>query len=320
MRGSLTVVPPPRSTPPDSAADRPPGRVLLWPPPKEDIEAMLIVELPGDVGLSAQIVSLPDASRPRLVAYDDLYTHAGALPTLDDPGWRSSRREVYRPRRAHLWLLIGVAAAELAQWRGATDAGELLQVSKVHAASPAAVARQDVVPPIAATRVSAPPKPVEAIRRDRGRAPQMRRPQPASPVREYRPQRASPVRENRVASVADAGNAEPVVPPRASLVLEERVTVVGDARIADAVEPPRIVSGGRLSRGPAPFPAARGSATSVELVIDDRGRVESARLTSPGVAYDDERVLAQVRSWRFSPARRAGQPIRVAHALSVPVR
>lgn len=270
---------------------------------------MLIVELPGEIGLSAQIVSLPDPARELRVVYDDRYAHAGALPALDGTGWRDARREVYRPRRAHLWVLIGVAAAELAQWQGAPGAGDVLQVSRVHAASPAAVARQEAASPIAATGVTSTPPRVHAIRRHRGRPPQVRRPERASPVRE---------REKRVAGVVDAGNTEAFVPQRPSLVGEERVAA--DVGSADAFVPPQVVSGGRLSRGPAPFPAARGSVTRLELVIDEQGRVESAHLASNGAAYDDERVLAQVRSWRFSPARRAGQPIRVAHALSVPVR
>jgi TonB family protein len=71
---------------------------------------------------------------------------------------------------------------------------------------------------------------------------------------------------------------------------------------------------------PSPFPAARGSRTRVEVVVDALGRVESARLRTPSASYFDERALETVRAWRFEPARRGGRPVRSSVDVEIPPR
>jgi protein TonB len=73
----------------------------------------------------------------------------------------------------------------------------------------------------------------------------------------------------------------------------------------------------KLASGAAPRYTAAAEAAGIEaevpleIVIDARGSVESARALSH-VGYGlDEAALAAVRGYRFSPARRAGEPVPV---------
>ena len=75
----------------------------------------------------------------------------------------------------------------------------------------------------------------------------------------------------------------------------------------------------------AVYPEAARSASieadvAVELVVDASGRVVSAKaLSAPGYGLE-EAALATVRGYRFTPARRAGQPVRVRLRSTVSFR
>jgi periplasmic protein TonB len=58
----------------------------------------------------------------------------------------------------------------------------------------------------------------------------------------------------------------------------------------------------------------------LELVVDPEGRVVSARPLAPRGLGLDEAALRAVRAYRFSPARRAGRPVRVRMEWTVAFR
>jgi periplasmic protein TonB len=47
----------------------------------------------------------------------------------------------------------------------------------------------------------------------------------------------------------------------------------------------------------------------VEAVIDERGRIEKARVVRPAHWVLDQSALAAVREWEFTPTVRDGAPI-----------
>jgi protein TonB len=86
----------------------------------------------------------------------------------------------------------------------------------------------------------------------------------------------------------------------------------GVYRPGSGIEPPRLL---REVKGTYSEEARRANITGdvvMEVVIRSDGTVGSARVTR-GLGYGlDERAVAAVRQWRFTPARRAGVPVDVA--------
>lgn len=80
-----------------------------------------------------------------------------------------------------------------------------------------------------------------------------------------------------------------------------------------------------LSSAPASYPSgARASGEEadvpVEIVVDTAGHVVDARVVSPVGFGFDESALSAIRRYRFSPAQREGQPVRVRMRWSVQFR
>jgi protein TonB len=121
-------------------------------------------------------------------------------------------------------------------------------------------------------------------------------PVPAAPIASPRARRAALPAPRRQARAVRAGHAD---------TMEESFT------------PPRVAVQQPMPRLPAPFPAARASRSRIQVMVDARGRVESARLRSAGSSYYDERALEAVKAWRFEPAQRSGQPVRAALDVDV---
>ena len=62
------------------------------------------------------------------------------------------------------------------------------------------------------------------------------------------------------------------------------------------------------------------SDVALEIVVDTQGRVVEARVLTPaGYGFDDA-ALSAIRKYRFSPAQREGQPVRVRMRWSVQFR
>jgi protein TonB len=84
--------------------------------------------------------------------------------------------------------------------------------------------------------------------------------------------------------------------------------------------PARLLSSSPLVYPPAARQAEIESDFPVEIVVDLDGRVIAARaITRAG--YDlDEAALRAIRAYRFSPAMRGGQPVRVRMRWTVQFR
>jgi TonB family protein len=70
---------------------------------------------------------------------------------------------------------------------------------------------------------------------------------------------------------------------------------------------------------PMPFPRPHGSRVIVDLLIDERGRVESAIVREPSDAYLDVAVISAARRWRYQPAMRAGVPVSSTRTVEIPL-
>jgi TonB family protein len=58
-------------------------------------------------------------------------------------------------------------------------------------------------------------------------------------------------------------------------------------------------------------------AGTMEVVVDETGTVASATITEPVHPSYDQQLLQAAKSWRYRPARRAGQPVRYRKAVSI---
>jgi hypothetical protein len=68
---------------------------------------------------------------------------------------------------------------------------------------------------------------------------------------------------------------------------------------------------------PADPGAARGAPSVLELIIDNRGDVESVRLRNPENRFRDKWWLPAAKSWRFKPALKDGQPVRFLKRITI---
>ena len=58
----------------------------------------------------------------------------------------------------------------------------------------------------------------------------------------------------------------------------------------------------------------------VQVVVDERGNVESARMVESLADFYDAGLLESARSWRFKPAQRAGQPVKYRKLVEITMR
>ncbi len=58
--------------------------------------------------------------------------------------------------------------------------------------------------------------------------------------------------------------------------------------------------------------------STIDLVIDAEGNVESARLNLPLKRWDHVMLLSAVKTWRFRPATRAGSPVSYRTSIRIP--
>jgi periplasmic protein TonB len=279
---------------------------LTWPPPDLEIEAVQVIELsPRDSSsshvMSAHVIRFPER-RPRPYLVVSSYRSA--------PPWLRPRERRY-PR---LWpIAIGLLILELVESRARPSADPLEAAPSPPAAIASATPGEpaaSAMPPIA-TQPARPASDASSERRVATRRESRARREAEierEPVRRVPPAVASraaarpPAPEPQPAETLAVAAPEPTLLPAAS---QEYV-------------PPRPEKLNAIRRGPAPFPAARGSRTRLEVVVDVRGRVESARLLTSDTPYYDQRALAAVRTWRFEPARLDGRPVRAS--LDVDVR
>ena len=58
---------------------------------------------------------------------------------------------------------------------------------------------------------------------------------------------------------------------------------------------------------------------TLDLVIDETGRVEQVKLQSPTNRYQDRMLVAHAKSWVFKPALRDGQPVKYRTRVRVTI-
>jgi TonB family protein len=95
-------------------------------------------------------------------------------------------------------------------------------------------------------------------------------------------------------------------------------TVVWNAR--DVTEPARLLTTSRAIYPEAATAAGIETDVVLELVLDESGHVQSARPRSHLGYGLEQAALDAIRAYRFSPARRAGRPVRVRLCWTVSFR
>lgn len=275
------------------SARRPPGQ-FHWPPTREEIDAVEVIDLGSQEPISSAgfVAVLKDAleqpSQPRPTLY------------LRTP---PPRVRAPKPKRLRLWpIAIGLVALELVESR-AFPPPDSLPPPQPPAVTAAAHASAPPAEPPAAAPAEPVASPVAPVASPRGLADA-----PRTPRRQRRAERAEPAPHTDAVDDTAAAAIEPDDDDRSVDHLDP---------VDDSFTPPRAAVRQRLAPRPAPFPAARGSRTWIEVMVDARGRVESARLRSPATSYFDARALEAVRAWQFEPARRGGRPVRASVDVEV---
>jgi len=114
-------------------------------------------------------------------------------------------------------------------------------------------------------------------------------------------------------TVAEGGLAlPPFLPPPASVVRAADPVVYSSASLD--VQPPVIYSP-KLPPVPPADPYFQGTNT-MELLIDESGAVQQARLTSRPVRMSDMMLLSPAKTWKFHPALRNGRPVKYRLTMS----
>jgi hypothetical protein len=83
------------------------------------------------------------------------------------------------------------------------------------------------------------------------------------------------------------------------------------------VAPPRLVSP-RLS-APLQDEPGSGATSAIDVVISEKGEVESAKLASSAGDYREAMMLSGIKAWRFTPASVGGCPVRYRMRIFVGV-
>ena len=58
----------------------------------------------------------------------------------------------------------------------------------------------------------------------------------------------------------------------------------------------------------------------IEIVIDERGAVEAAKMAKSVTPMYDDLLLQSARSWRYTPAKKDGKPVRYRQVLEIVLR
>jgi TonB family protein len=317
---------------------------LVWPPSDADIEDIQVIDL-GPVQAAA-------------VAQPFAHAVEGQSLQSQSPSVESSTPAL-RPSGVSAWLTFPaqpsalVVASEVAAdrarahgtfryWRGLCALGlglMLLEMSVFHA--PDSLPERDA-PALPERNTSPDPitVPDSVGARDPDRASPQHAPlpaidQPLAPVQPAagtkatvtraatpRPMRATAsrrgVRLHAMGSMAQQRR-QRVQSPALHARPADEPSVQQELSTSAELVPPRPIDEWRPRRIPAPFPSPRGAQTSLELVIDEAGRVASARVAASGAAYYDAALLAAARGWRFEPARVGGRPTRATFTMGIPV-
>jgi hypothetical protein len=115
-------------------------------------------------------------------------------------------------------------------------------------------------------------------------------------------------------TVAEGGLAmPPFLPPVPAPVVRAADPIVYSSASLD-VQPPVIYSP-KLPPVPPADPYWQGTNT-MELLIDESGAVQQARLTSRPIRMPDMMLLSPAKTWKFHPALKNGQPVKYRLTMS----
>jgi TonB family protein len=129
----------------------------------------------------------------------------------------------------------------------------------------------------------------------------------------------SPARQAAASPSAATDDGDSADPSEASV--DVRVgTPVFSALDQDVTPPVEL-----LRRMPRWAPSGRAQSREtyrgmLDIVIDERGRVESASIARSVTPTYDEALVEAALAWRFSPARKDGQPVRYRQVLEIVLR
>src|SRR4051812_41872941 len=92
------------------------------------------------------------------------------------------------------------------------------------------------------------------------------------------------------------------------------------SQVGKDVTPPEKISGANpIYTGMASLAKLEGK-VSVEAIINQQGDVENARILKGLPLGLDQMALAAVKTWKFKPATKNGQPVKVYYVLTVSFR
>jgi TonB family protein len=301
-----------------------PAETLVWPPLQSDIDAIEVIDLGApDFAPPREPASAVIVRRVREPVDCVPFVHEHEL--LPPP-------PVHVPVRRYVRLSLVFASLALVELvtfiKHPDDPGGTRAVAATHAVAPAVTAplTHTVVEaaersPAATPVESQPGRPVPRAEAEPDPRPA---PRARGPLPPHDRPRASiqPSTRGVPGTRRETLRSAPDGPPTAEGTTAENTPApVLDAPgiQTPAYVPPQSLTELRPKRIPTPFPAPRGSRTRLELVIDERGAVTSARVTASGAEYYDQALLASARSWRFKPALRDGHPTRAVYNVDVEI-
>jgi hypothetical protein len=97
-----------------------------------------------------------------------------------------------------------------------------------------------------------------------------------------------------------------LAPPSEDLALDTTIGIYS-SRDRD-VQAPVMVRPVLPTAPPTDIPADQ--LGTLELLVDERGNVEHVRLVSTFNRHQERMIVASAKAWRFSPATRAGRPVK----------
>ncbi|MCU1385656.1 MAG: hypothetical protein JWL71_4353 [Acidobacteria bacterium] len=107
----------------------------------------------------------------------------------------------------------------------------------------------------------------------------------------------------------------------AAVAVPEVTTARAVARIFDTtdgdVAPPVVITQTMPRWEPRQKTDRKKYSGSLEVVVDENGRVSAASLSSPIYPAYDQVLLQATKSWRYRPARKDGQPVKYRRAVAV---
>jgi TonB family protein len=128
---------------------------------------------------------------------------------------------------------------------------------------------------------------------------------------------ASQVRSEPVADASNGSGSPPATLPESSAVKSADFTSGGMTRIGHGVSPPRVIYSPEPQFAEPARAAKYQGVLTLMLVVEKDGLPTNVHVVSPlGCGLDLKGVQA-VRNWRFKPAEKDGQPVRVEIAVEV---